>query len=256
MEIVVCLKQVPARDAALRLNAAGTWIESLDASPEMNEPDAYALEEALRLKERHGGAVTAISAGPPEAASVLREALAKGADAAVLIESEDFRQADPLATARALAAAIQRKPYDLALTGLQSDDAGFGQTGVVLAEALGRAARGHRRRDRGPGRPPHGPTGARSRLDPEARDAPARPVDDPIGHQQGPLRDADGHQEGPLQAFGADSGNGGSASVWPTQRIAKLYPPRKSKQTQRLEGSAKAQAEALVEKLRFEARVL
>jgi electron transfer flavoprotein beta subunit len=136
MKIVVAIKQVPARDSQLRIASSGKWIEEADLAYEINEPDAYALEEGLRLKEEHGGEVIALCAGPPRAAQTIREALAKGADRAIHIEAEKLGF-DPLATARLLAAAIAAETPDLALTGLQSDDLGHGQTGVILAELLG-----------------------------------------------------------------------------------------------------------------------
>ena len=108
-----------------------------DASWELNEPDAYALEEALRLKEKHGGEVIVVSAGPARVSQVIREALARGADRAIHVESDAIATADAWATADALAAAIKDEQVDLVLTGLQSDDQGFAQVGVVLAERLG-----------------------------------------------------------------------------------------------------------------------
>ena len=138
MKIAVCIKQVVTREWQLRVNEAKTWIRDQDASFELNEPDAYALEEALRLKEKHGGEVVVCSAGPARAAQVIREALARGAD-----------RADPRRVGRAgggrrrspwprrSPAAIRDEQFDLVLTGLQSDDQGFGQVGVVLAEKLG-----------------------------------------------------------------------------------------------------------------------
>ncbi len=136
MKILVCIKQVPQKDAPLRLNEKGTWIRD-DASWETNEPDAYALEEALRQKEKHGGEVAVVTAGPARAAQVLREALAKGADRAIHLEDDRFAQLDAANTARALAAAIEGENFDLIVTGLQSDDFGAAQTGVLLAEILG-----------------------------------------------------------------------------------------------------------------------
>jgi electron transfer flavoprotein beta subunit len=103
----------------------------------MNEPDAYALEESLRLKEKLGGEVVACSAGPDRVAQVLREALARGADRAIHIAGAGFAAADAFVTADALAAAMKDEQFDLILTGLQSDDQGFAQTGVILAECLG-----------------------------------------------------------------------------------------------------------------------
>jgi electron transfer flavoprotein beta subunit len=137
MKIVVTIKQVPERDAPVRIDASGRWIESVDAGSALNEPDAYALEEGLLLKEKHGGELIAVSIGPESAASTLREALAKGADRALHIVADTPQPIDALATARLLAAAIGPEQPDLVLTGLQSEDLGQGQTGVMLAELLG-----------------------------------------------------------------------------------------------------------------------
>jgi electron transfer flavoprotein beta subunit len=137
MKIAVCIKQVVTREWQLRVNETGSWIRDADASFELNEPDAYALEEALRLKEKHGGEVVVCSAGPARASQVIREALARGADRAIHVESEALAAADARIVADALAAAVRDEKFDLVLTGLQSDDQGFGQVGVVLAEKLG-----------------------------------------------------------------------------------------------------------------------
>src|SRR5258706_4301468 len=138
MKIAVCIKQVPTRDWQPRIDDTKTWIREGDASFEMNEPDQYALEEALRLKERLTGEVVVCSAGPPRVAQVLREALARGADRAIHVEDNGLAAADAFVVAAALAAAMKDENFDLVLTGLQSDDQGFGQTGVILAERLGR----------------------------------------------------------------------------------------------------------------------
>src|SRR3978361_2580051 len=97
MNIIVAIKQVPVRDSSLRIDAAGHWIDEDDLSYEINEPDAYALEEALQLKEKHGGEVIALCLGPARAAQTIREALAKGADRAIHIEDENFSPMDTLA---------------------------------------------------------------------------------------------------------------------------------------------------------------
>jgi electron transfer flavoprotein beta subunit len=136
MKILVCMKQVPQKDAPLKLNESGAWIRE-DVSYEVNEPDAYALEEALRQKEKHGGEVVVITAGPARAQQVLREALAKGADRAIHLEDPAFVTFDAANIARTFAAAIKDEKFDLVFTGLQSDDFGFAQTGVILAELLG-----------------------------------------------------------------------------------------------------------------------
>ncbi len=139
MKIAVCIKQVPTREWHPRLNDAGTWIRDQDASFEMNEPDAYALEEALRLKEKHGGEVVVCSGGPTRVAQVIREALARGADRAIHVEDEGLASADAFVTSEALAGAMKDETFDLILTGLQSDDQGLAQVGVILAEKLGLA---------------------------------------------------------------------------------------------------------------------
>jgi electron transfer flavoprotein beta subunit len=136
VKILVCMKQVPQKDAPLKLNESGTWIRD-DVSYEVNEPDAYALEEALRQKEKHGGEVVVITSGPARSQQVLREALAKGADRAIHLEGNEFVTLDAFNTAKAFAAAIKEENFDLIFTGLQSDDFGFAQTGVILAELLG-----------------------------------------------------------------------------------------------------------------------
>src|SRR3954469_9014773 len=133
MKIVVCIKQVVTREWQLRGNDQKTWIRDQDASFELNEPDAYALEEALRLKEKHGGEVIVWSAGPARATQVIREALARGADPAGPAEAATLATADAAAIAAGLAEAITPEQVDLVLTGLQSDDQGFGQVGVILA---------------------------------------------------------------------------------------------------------------------------
>jgi len=137
MKLAVCIKQVPTREWQPRLRDDKTWIRDQDVSYEMNEPDAYALEEALRLREKHGGEVIVCSAGPARVQQVLREALARGADRALHVEDDSLAAADASVTAGALAGAMAEEKFDLVLTGLQSDDQGHGQTGVVLAEQLG-----------------------------------------------------------------------------------------------------------------------
>ena len=137
MKIAVCIKQVPTREWQPRLSDDRRNIREQDASWELNEPDAYALEEALRLKETQGGEVVVCAAGPARVASVIREALARGADRAIHVEDDALGAADAMAIAEALAGAMREETFDLVLTGLQSDDQGHAQTGVVLATRLG-----------------------------------------------------------------------------------------------------------------------
>jgi electron transfer flavoprotein beta subunit len=137
MKIIVCIKQVPERDAQVRISSSGKWIEESDIQFAMNESDAYALEEALQLKEKNGGEVVVLSAGPERAGTTIREALAKGADRAIQVESDNLNQLDALGVAELLASAAKQESPDLVLTGLQSDDLGYGQTGVIMAELMG-----------------------------------------------------------------------------------------------------------------------
>ena len=137
MKIIVAIKQVPDREVPVRVRADGKWIDESDLQFAMNEPDAHALEEALQLKEKYDGAVIVLSAGPERVGTTIREALAKGADRAIHIVCDDLAAYDALGVAHLLAAAIKQENPDLVLTGLQSEDLGFGQTGVILAELLG-----------------------------------------------------------------------------------------------------------------------
>lgn len=136
MKIIVAVKQVPERDARIQIDAAAKWIDLRDVEFMMNESDAYALEEALQLKEAHGGEVIVLSAGPERVGQTIREALAKGADRGIHIESNELAGYDALGVARLMAAAVENEKADLIMTGLQSDDLGLGQTGVILAELL------------------------------------------------------------------------------------------------------------------------
>ncbi len=256
MKIIVAIKQVPARDSQLRIAASGKWIEETDLAYEINEPDAYALEAALQLKEKHGGEVVALCAAPERAGQTIREALAKGADRAIHIE-EDMSAFDPLAAARVLAAAIKTESPDLVLTGLQSDDLGYGQTGVILAELLGL---------------PHATIvmqvekleGA-IRVKRELEDGWFQHVEMPLPAlltiQSGisKLRYATlmgikkAKSKEVKRVAAADLGvTPGASSV----ALDRLYLPERVKRTQLFEGNPKEAAAKLVEKLKFEARVI
>ena len=256
MKILVCIKHVPQKDATLKLNDSGTWIRE-DISYEVNEPDAYALEEALRQKEKHGGEVVAITAGPSRAGAALREALAKGADRAIHLEDDSFATMDGINTARAIAAAIADEKFDLIFTGLQSDDFGFAQTGVLLAELLGvphaTIIIGIEKSD----------TGVRLKRELESGfyqylDMPLPAV---LTIQSGinKLRYATliGIKQAknkPLKKMTrADVESKLGANL---QKIEKLYVPVKQKSTQIIDGSPAEIAKVLVEKLRNEVRVL
>ena len=137
MKIVVMMKQVANKDAILRINKDATWIEEGDLSFEVSESDGYALEEALRVREKLSGEVVVCSMGPPRVKSVIKDALARGADRAIHIVGDNLTHLTPYAAAAVLADAIRDEKPDLIMTGLQSDDYGYGQTGVIMAELLG-----------------------------------------------------------------------------------------------------------------------
>ena len=254
MKIAVCIKQVPTREWQPRLRDDKTWIREQDVSYEMNEPDAYALEEALRLREKHGGEVVVCSAGPARVQQVLREALARGADRAIHVEDDSLGVGDAFVTAGALAAAMADEKFDLVLTGLQSDDQGHGQTGVVLAERLGiphstiimevqiEGGR-HARQAR-----------ARRRLVPVDRDAAAGAADDPERHQPAALRHAQGHHGG--EEEGDPEGARCRPACSRRSRSSRWRCRRGRKQTQMIAGSPAEAAKELVRRLREEARAL
>ena len=135
MNIVVCLKQVPDTNEVKIDPKTGTLIR--EGVPSIINPDdKNALEESLRLKEEHGAHVTVISMGPPQAEKALREALAMGADEAILISDRAFAGADTLATSHALAATLKKLDYDIVFAGRQAIDGDTAQVGPEIAEHL------------------------------------------------------------------------------------------------------------------------
>ena len=257
MKIIVSVKQIPARDSSLRVNSEGTWLDESDIAYEMNEPDAYALEEALQLKEklrRRGGSTVRRAAARYSNHS--RSAGQRG-------RSCDSRgDGDPAAPWMRLPRPgcwrkhVQPEAPDLILTGLQSDDLGYGQTGVILAELLGYA---------------HAtivmevePQGNLVRVKRELEDGWFQNVSMPLPAvltiQSGikklryaTLMGIKKAKTKELKTIPAAELAGGAASASVTKRV---YLPQRSKQTQILAGDAKDVAHQLVEKLKFEARVL
>ncbi|MHB1194870.1 MAG: electron transfer flavoprotein subunit beta/FixA family protein [Longimicrobiales bacterium] len=139
MQILVCVKRVPdTADAEVVLKPDGSGIREEDLAFGINEWDNYAVEEAIRLKEAHGGTVTVTTIGSSESEDVLRRCLAMGADEAVMVDGAAFGDADPYVVARGLAAVVAKGAYDLVLTGALSGDHGFGMVGPVLAGYLDR----------------------------------------------------------------------------------------------------------------------
>jgi len=254
MKIIVAIKQVPERDAQLSILPDGRWIEEDALNYVINEPDAYALEEALQLKEQHGGEVIALCAGPERVTSTLREALAKGADRAIHIASDTIGKLDTLALAHVLAEPIRAESPDLVLTGLQSDDLGLGQTGVVLAELLG---------------VPHSTlvlhvekTGAGIRVKRELEDGWFQHIDLPLPAvltiQSGGNKLRYATLMGIKKAKTKETRSEAAAipGTPATVELTRIFLPEKQKQTQMLKGSPAEIAAQLVEKLRSEVRVL
>lgn len=135
MKIVVCLKQVPDTNQVKIDPVTGTLIR--EGVPSIINPeDKHALEEALRLKDENGAHVTVITMGPPQAEAALREAMAMGADEAILVTDRAFAGADTLATSHALAGALKKLEYDLVLAGRQAIDGDTAQVGPEIAEHL------------------------------------------------------------------------------------------------------------------------
>ena len=137
MKLLTCLKEVPDRDTRYEINAAGTGIRETDLTYEISECDEYSLEESLKLREEHGGEVVILTLGPQRAEKSIRKGLAMGADRAILVRDEEGQLTTPHAVAKALAEVLKPEEYDLILTGTQSDDWSYAQTGVLLAELLG-----------------------------------------------------------------------------------------------------------------------
>ncbi|MGH9589746.1 MAG: electron transfer flavoprotein subunit beta/FixA family protein [Terracidiphilus sp.] len=258
MKIIAAIKQVPERDAQVRIDASAKWIDESNLQFALNEPDAYALEEALLLKERaaEGGEVVVVSAGPERAGSAIREALAKGADRGIHIVCDDLGNRDALGVARLLAAAIKPEQPDLVLTGLQSEDLGLGQTGVILAELLG---------------VPHATlilqvekTDGGVKVKRELEEGWFQEIELPLpaaltiqsgGNQlrYATLMGIKRAKNKEVRSIAAAALNADSA---PTAVLERIALPTKQKSTQMLSGSPKETAAALVEKLKFEARVL
>src|SRR5438105_10101186 len=261
MKILVLMKQVANKDAILRINKDSTWIEEADLSFEVNESDGYALEEALRIKEKVGGEVVVVSMGPSRAKSVINDELRRGADSAIHIVGDNVVHLSPFAAASVLAEAIRDENADLVMTGLQSDDYGYAQTGVILAEILGLPhatiiMQIEKRIEQNDG-------GIRVKRELEAGffqfvDMPLPAV---LTIQSGinklryatliGLKQAKTKPMRKVTMAEVQSAVGGNL-----QKIEKLHVPQKSKNTEFLEGPPAEVAKKLVEKLKNEMRVI
>src|SRR5687767_2236280 len=257
MKIIVLMKQVASKDAILRINKDETWIEESDLSFEVNESDGYALEEALRVREKIGGDVVVCTMGPQRAKSIIKDALARGADRAIHVVGDNLTHLSPYAAAGVLAAAIRDEQPNLIMTGLQSDDYGYAQTGVIMAELLGM---------------PHATivieldaSGDQLRVKRELESGwyqwYSMPTPALLTIQSGisqiryaTLKGIMAAKKKEIKEVSAAAEIVGKPSH---QRIEKIYLPQKSKQTQFLgNGDAKRGAVELAEKLRTEARVI
>ena len=259
MKIVACLKQTPSRDALLKVNSQSTWIEECDLGYEVNEPDVYALEAALQLKEKYGGEVVVCSLGPARAAQAIKEALAKGADRALHLEDPAFDDLDAQGTGRVLAAALGKENPDLVLTGLQSDDYGFAQTGVIVAELLGL---------------PHSTiimeihvVGGRLKVKRELEGGWFEWIEMPLPAlltiQSGinkpryaTLKGIMSAKNKPIRKLNLQDLDVALGELSPRQQISRIYVPERNAQTEFVEGSPQEIAARLVDKLKNEAHVL
>jgi electron transfer flavoprotein beta subunit len=257
MKIIVLMKQVASKDAILRINKDQTWIEENDLSFEVSESDGYALEEALRIREKLGGDVVICSMGPGRVKSVIKDALARGADRALHVNGENLGHLSPYSAASALAEAIREDKPDQVLTGLHTDDFGYGHTAVILAELLGL---------------PHATivieldaSGDKLRVKRELESGwyqwYSMPMPALLTIQSGISQIRYATLKGIMAAKKKEIKEvSPSAEIVERpnhQSIKKIYLPQKTKQTQLLgDGDAKAGAVALAEKLHTEARVI
>src|SRR3984893_5560196 len=257
MKILVMMKQVANKDAILRINRDETWIEEGDLSFEVSESDGYALEEALRVREKLGGEVIVCSMGPQRVKSVIKDALARGADRAIHVAGDNLAQLSPYAAASVLCEAIRDEKPDLVMTGLQSDDYGYGQTGVIMAELLGL---------------PHATivievdaSADRLRVKRELESGwyqwYSMPLPALLTNQSGISQIRYANLKGIMAAKKKEikelTRSAETINRPSHQRIEKIYLPQKTKQTQLLgNGDAKAGAVELAQKLHTEARVI
>ena len=254
MKVAVCIKQVPTREWQPRLNDDKTWVREQDVSYEMNEPDAYALEEGLRLREKHGGEVVVCSAGPVRVQQVIREALARGADRAIHVEDQALGSSDAYAAAAALAPAMAEEKFDLILTGLQSDDQGHAQFGPLVATRLGM---------------PHstiimevqvggsGDLRVKRELEGGWFQYVTMPLPALLTIQSGINQLRYATLKGIMAAKKKEIKKvAPAAPVQSRQKVLALYAPQKAKQTVMIGGSAAEAARELIKRLREEARVL
>ncbi|MCP3177711.1 electron transfer flavoprotein subunit beta/FixA family protein [Desulfuromonas sp. KJ2020] len=142
MKLLVCIKQVPDLESRFKPAADGLWFDDNDLAWRLNEYDEYAVEQAVQLKEQLGGEaeLTVLSIGPDRVVEAIKKALAMGADKAVHVQDSAAHQKDPWQIASIIAAYAREQGFDLIFTGMQSQDRGSAQVGVLVAELLGLAS--------------------------------------------------------------------------------------------------------------------
>jgi len=264
VRLLVCLKQVPEKNSQFKLKADSSWIEEQDLSYETNECDLYALEEALRLKDHHGGEVVVLSVGDDRVTKVLKHGLAMGVDRAIHLKVLEPGVGDPDFTAKLIAKALVNESFDLVFTGVQSDDLEFGQTGPILAHALGY---------------PHATIVVEVRVHEDLKSIEVKrelesglfervelPLPAVLSIQSGISEPRYPTLKGIMQAkkkeiVSMDPGNLGFLAEeigWQGSRIVpnRLSFPEKKKKTVMLEGSEEEMVRELVERLQKEAKVL
>ncbi len=257
MKIGVLIKQVPARDSQLSIDADQSWIDETGIEFESSEPDDYALEAALQLKEAEGGEVVVLSLGPDRVEDTLRTALAKGADRGIHIVDGHGHGLDPMQVAGALAGIAGEESFDLVLSGLQSDDLGYGQTGVLVAELLG---------------VPHATVvvdieasgdkiSAKRELEEGWYQTVTLPLPAVLTIQSGINKPRYTSFKGIMAARKKEIRAVPSQEVMPANissgmEVLRIYVPEVAGSAEMLEGDAAQQAAALVEKLKYQARVL
>jgi electron transfer flavoprotein beta subunit len=137
MNILICIKQVPDMESKFKINSEGNWYDRADLAWRMNEYDEYAVEQAVRLKEQVGNAdLTVLCIGPDQVKETMKKALAMGCDRGVHIADNDSHKREPIEIASMIAGFAQDKNFDIIFTGMQSQDRGSAQVGVMVAELL------------------------------------------------------------------------------------------------------------------------
>ncbi|KAA3614617.1 MAG: electron transfer flavoprotein subunit beta/FixA family protein [Calditrichaeota bacterium] len=257
MKIAILLKQVPVKDATLELSGDNTWIDEDDVQFEINDSDHYGLAEALNIAKANDGEVTVVTMGPDRVKDSIKQALAKGAHKAIHIDDEEMSSTDPLTRAKVIAEAIKDENFDLILSGLQSDDFGYGQTGVLIAEILGMPhatlvveteilegkIKVKRELEGGWFQNAELPLPALLSIQSGLTDIPYATIKGIMMAKKKPVAEVDADD------LGVDLDTGAF-------KLQKIYTPVKSKETVVLDGDADSIVSQLIDKLKNEAKVL